>query len=166
MVWLHRAVDVNEKIVKADYNEQFFQLNLDRSKPYRFEEEIQVAMTDEDHIADLDLRKHAKEHVRENRIDIATNFWDIHVNGHDNLTMFLVHILNLGNSRAKQDDFVIAKQKEVKEPKGQDVWTLVRSDTLPEDANMFGERFVHTLKLFFTPDEINSERKIFRRETP
>lgn len=60
--------------------------------------------------------------------------------------VFIVKTISQENPRAQADDFKVAKRIEVEELQQRNLWHIVKSDSIPPNANILGDRFVLTLK--------------------
>lgn len=80
-------------------------------------------------------------------------------------SVIVAHIVKfVGNKdlRASQFDFLEAKCKEIEGFKEQNIWRIVKRQSVPVNTNILGARFALTLKNHGTPDETAKDRYVLQ----
>lgn len=105
----HKVIAVNNKVLKVDYGEQLAQFSLYRCKLYRIDEEFKNLTTDQNNLAELQIRDQEDERSRHERYELQNNFWDIPKGDEDPFDIHLVHVPEPSDSGTQKHDFLIAK---------------------------------------------------------
>lgn len=109
----HKVIDRDKRVLKIDYGNRLVQFYLNRSKPYRIDEEIKNRMSDQDSLAEIDFLKEAKDCNRNGHDGTETKFWDISKNEKDPFKTLLLHTLKPDNLRTQKYDFHLDKKNKV-----------------------------------------------------
>lgn len=148
-----RATDVDDKILTLDSGDRQWLASINKVKLYRHQsqevdcspDEIEASSSEQDYLKELDTIFGSSETASNDPNAIPVE-------------EFVVKIIAPSDPRAKEDDFVEVKKREVSGLQKRNLWSIVKACTVGKNSNILGGRFILKLKNYETPNEMAKVR--------